>query len=202
MLRSCGIKGQSIELVFDADLLGDDTVMVTQPTDNSFGWAQQGIWNKMISGGGGSNMELAMLAMSLGPESPLEIQLNGTNFTDGLWVPVSPGQKCNPDNQATTSKRHDCPVSKAAAGNVVVANINGGFKSFPNFNKLITGIRYAWGGNPCCPTVNRMAIPCPPNSCPIQSWNATLPAVPFWATIDSTTGNCTWISTEGGAVLG
>jgi hypothetical protein len=36
-----------------------------------------------------SSEEFVMLAMSLGPESPLEIQLNGTNFTDGVWVPVA-----------------------------------------------------------------------------------------------------------------
>ena len=59
----------------------------------------------------------------------------------------------------------------------------------------------AWAGNPCCPSVNRFAIPCPPNSCPIQTWNSTLPAVPFWASIDSRSGNCTWVSTEGGAVF-
>lgn len=55
--------------------------------------------------------------------------------------------------------------------------------------------RYAWSENPCCPSVNRAMIPCPPNSCPIQAANSTLPAVPFWATIIN--GQCAWISTQG-----
>jgi hypothetical protein len=48
----------------------------------------------------------------------------------------------------------------------------------------ITGIRYAWGTNPCCPGMNRDDIGCPPAACPIQSFNSSLPAVPFWATIE------------------
>jgi len=62
--------------------------------------------------------------------------------------------------------------------------------------KNITGVRYAWGENPCCPSFNRMVVPCPPNSCPIQTFNSTLPAVPFWASIKD--GKCDWISTQQG----
>ena len=198
------IKGDEIDLLFDAELLGDDTVMVTQPTDSGFGWMDQGVYNKMVSvGGGATNLELAMLAMALGPESPFEIQLNGTNFTDGIWVPATPGVKCNPDVQSTkNTNSHACPVPSGQAGNRVSVSISGANRNIPGgISKLVTGIRYAWGGNPCCPSTNRVAIPCPPNSCPIQSYNATLPAVPFWASINPTTGNCTWISTEGGAVV-
>lgn len=203
VLRTCEVKGDEVDLYFDAALLGDDTVMVTQPTDSGFGWAADGIWNKAIAGGSPNSLELAMLAMALGPESPLEIQLNGTNFTDGVWVPATPGVKCNPDEQSTTNTNsHACPTQSGQLGNRVSVSISGANKYFPGgITKLITGIRYAWGGNPCCPTVNRFSIPCPPASCPIQSWNATLPAVPFWATINRTTGNCTWISTQGGATL-
>ena len=34
------------------------------------------------------NLELMMIAMALGPESPLEIQINGTNMTDGAPHPI------------------------------------------------------------------------------------------------------------------
>ena len=28
----------------------------------------------------------------------------------------------------------------------------------------ITGVRYAWSASPCCPTIDRDSMPCPPNS--------------------------------------
>ena len=43
--------------------------------------------------------------------------------------------------------------------------------------------------------MNRDDIGCPPAACPIQSFNSSLPAVPFWATIEQ--GACTWVSTDG-----
>jgi hypothetical protein len=90
VLRSCGVKGDEIDLYFDATLLGDDTVMVVQPTDSGFGWADNGVYNKMVTAGGGANnLELAMLAMSLGPESPLEIQLNGCDNRPGYQLPLT-----------------------------------------------------------------------------------------------------------------
>ena len=33
----------------------------------------------------------------------------------------------------------------------------------------------AWSASPCCPGIDRDALPCPPNSCPIRGWNSTLP---------------------------
>lgn len=48
---------------------------------------------------------------------------------------------------------------------------------------LPTGVRYAWAEHPCCggqpPSDN--ILPCPVNSCPISTYNSTLPAVPFSA---------------------
>eukprot|EP01062_Namystynia_karyoxenos_P082620 TRINITY_DN9336_c0_g1_i1.p1 TRINITY_DN9336_c0_g1~~TRINITY_DN9336_c0_g1_i1.p1 ORF type:complete len:750 (+),score=163.08 TRINITY_DN9336_c0_g1_i1:79-2250(+) len=52
----------------------------------------------------------------------------------------------------------------------------------------ITGVRYAWGASPCCPSFDRDQIACPPNSCPIRGWNSTLPANPFYAEIEG--GQC------------
>ena len=40
-----------------------------------------------------------------------------------------------------------------------------------------------------CPTCG--VRPCPPNSCPIRSWNSTLPAAPFYAKIVDGKCKCT-----------
>eukprot|EP01051_Picozoa_sp_SAG22_P019376 SAG22_NODE_3558_length_1642_cov_2.377187_2_plen_123_part_00 len=119
-------------------------MLVTAPTDSGFGWMDQGVYNKMVTAGGGANTpELAMLAMALGPESPLEIQLNGTNFTDGIWVPAMPGGKCNPDVQsAKNTNSHACPVPAGQAGNHVSVDLGPANRNFPGgIAKLVTGIR-------------------------------------------------------------
>ena len=61
---------------------------------------------------------------------------------------------------------------------------------------LVTGIRYAWGDNPCCGVNNRTWLPCPPMSCPLLVETHTHahtqggvpdtlpePVVPFLATV-------------------
>lgn len=46
----------------------------------------------------------------------------------------------------------------------------------------VTGVRYAWAEEPCCGgNTDTNTLPCPVNSCPISTWNSTLPAVPFSA---------------------
>ena len=57
--------------------------------------------------------------------------------------------------------------------------------------KAITGIRYAWSSEPCCPLIDRDSLPCPPNSCPIRAYNSTLPAAPFMAKIVDGVCRCT-----------
>ena len=49
-----------------------------------------------------------------------------------------------------------------------------------NFARSITAIRYAWAENPCCPTVKRGSMPCPPTSCSISTFNSTLPGVLYF----------------------
>ena len=44
--------------------------------------------DKFPPGSADPNLELMMIAMALGPESPLEIQINGTNMTDGAPHPI------------------------------------------------------------------------------------------------------------------
>lgn len=49
---------------------------------------------------------------------------------------------------------------------------------------VVTGVRYAWSEAPCCGgNSDRQVLPCPVNSCPISTFNSTLPAVPFNAKI-------------------
>jgi hypothetical protein len=181
VLRSCQLRGNTITLTFDEELLKDDTILVTQPTCQH--------QNQVKLPAGGDAVATALFAAQLGAPSPLQVQLNGTNFTDGVWVPVDQLQpSCSPD-----AKPKAC-----AKTNTVKANLG---NYFGPLLKMVTAVRYAWGGNPCCPGLNRFAVPCGPNSCPIQTWNSTLPAVPFWASIDTQSGNCSWVSTAGGAVF-
>lgn len=193
VLTSCKVMGGSIQLTFDADKLMDDAVMVLQHTENAIGLAGNAetyTWDAT----------LLSLLQKLGPESPMEIQLNGKTtgaMDDGLWLPVSLQAKCTPsggDNDQPGSQmcsQNRTTGERLEGWNTVTALIGGLGSATAN----ITGIRYAWSENPCCPSVNRFMIPCPPNSCPIQTHNSTLPAVPFWATIVN--GSCDWISTQG-----
>lgn len=49
---------------------------------------------------------------------------------------------------------------------------------------MITGVRYAWSESPCGGGNTQTGVlPFPVNSCPISTWNSTLPAVPFSASI-------------------
>jgi hypothetical protein len=194
VLTGCTLdKDRGITLSFDQEKLKQDTIMVLDQTSAALPFADESNrpWDQGM---------LALLS-KFGPESPVEIQLNGgnlANMTDGIWLPVHVQSKCQPSGvdsvhpgtgpfcnwNVTTS-------SKLPGWDQVVVPLNLGALA-----SNVTGVRYAWGTNPCCPSVNRRVIPCPPNSCPIQSFNSTMPAVPFWATIKN--GKCDWISTQQG----
>ena len=194
VLEGCKVTGGEITLTFNAEKLLDDAVMVLQSTTDAIGLAGNAetfSWDAT----------LLSLLQKLGPESPMEVQLNGgtagRDLDDGLWLPVSLRPKCTPsggDNPQPGSRM--CSQNRSTGAmlpgwNTVTVPIGGLGAAAAN----LTGIRYAWSENPCCPSVNRFMIPCPPNSCPIQTANSTLPAVPFWATIKA--GQCDWISTKG-----
>lgn len=121
--------------------------------------------------------------------SPLEVQYFGTNLTDGVWLPATLVPKCS-----------DAGFTNAPKGGVV-GNTACGFDkktgaplpdiamvtaTLPLGGVNVTGIRYAFRDDPCCPGVDRSVMPCPSASCPIQGYNSTLPAVPFVAKIDHT----------------
>jgi len=82
-------------------------------------------------------------------------------------------------------------IKAGGDGLSVIADLNTVNSGTINVNQ-ISGIRYAWSTYPCCGTLNRNINPCPPNSCPINVAvdSNTLPAVPFWAQINMTTGSC------------
>ena len=115
---------------------------------------------------------LLPLIVQLAPQSPMEIQIN-----NDLWIPAKIDAKCSvPDHDNMQPCQGGCnwnctTNTKTAGWDVVSVPIP------DSISANITAIRYAWGGNPCCPTVNRQIIPCPPNSCPIQTFNTTMPAV-------------------------
>ena len=59
------------------------------------------------------------------------------------------------------------------------AQLNGRWCQNCTAHLLITGVRYAWAESPCCGgNLGNNIIPCPVNSCPISTFNSTLPAVP------------------------
>ena len=111
-------------------------------------------------------------------------------------IPVRLQPKCNPRGDDSVQ-----PGQGACSWNVTTSTKEDGWDEVQvplaggGLAANITGVRYAWGENPCCPSFNRQVVPCPPNSCPIQSFNSTLPAVPFWATIGKD-GRCDFISTQ------
>lgn len=193
VLVACSIvANDGLILKFDRSLLKDDAIMVLDQTTRAIPFTDDL----------GIRLDPAILPLlqQLGPESPMEVQLNGSNgnFTDGVWLPVKIEPKCAPigadhPQPATAGCSWNYTTSERTPGwDEVVIRLGGLSRQLlPN----ITGIRYAWSENPCCPSMNRQVIPCPPNSCPIQTYNSTMPAVPFWATINKN-GQCDWISTQ------
>lgn len=125
VLRTCQLKGNSITLSFDAELLKDDTIFVMQSTGEA---------PPMTALPPSSDpMGMLLLSAMLAPPSPLEVQINGTNFTDGTWVPVGLHASCSPD-----AKPKACKVS-----NTVSASLP---STWGPILKDVTAVRYAWGG--------------------------------------------------------
>lgn len=204
VLESCtvGIPTDSstfpnITLRFKRDLLMNDAVMVNDPMSQSLELADP------ISGWSmGNSAARTQLLASLGTGSPLQVELNG-NFTHtGSWLPVKATAKCQAQhydvrfpNRSTCYVDRDTWTKQAGYDEVVVQIGLDPFTWVQLLAKNVTGIRYAWGTNPCCPSTNRNNVGCPPASCPIQSFNSSLPAVPFWASISN--GSCAIITTHG-----
>lgn len=192
VLKSCTARGSSVTLTFDEATLKGDPVFVTQHTTTAIG---------MQDTAGGAvqwSPTMLMLLQQLSPESPMEIQINGDpkNFSTGVWLPVAINPKCNPkDSDAPQQGSEMCGLN-TSTGELLEDWNNITFNVAGNIMRNVTAIRYAWGGNPCCPSVNRFVAPCPPSSCPIKQYNSTLPAVPFWATFNASAGGCTWVSTQ------
>ena len=128
--------------------------------------------------------------------SPLEVQYGGTNLTDGVWLAAPLQTQCEnggfsnlPNGAAAGNKPCTNFAQHAGAAAAKAALPLGGANV-----SHVTGVRYAFRDDPCCPGIDRSVMPCPPASCPISAYNSTLPAVPFVARIEG--GKCTWISTS------
>lgn len=198
VLESCTVTNDAIVLKFDQDKMLDDTIQVLQPTVKAIDLTRHPMANNDWSP---DQLALLQQLVGSGGSTPMEVQLNGATtgeMSDGIWLPVSLQDKCS----NTPDRDNVSPGSGACSWNYTSSTKLAGWDEvhipLPGFGSLVnnlTAVRYGWGGNPCCPGVNRFMIPCPPNSCPIQTFNSSLPAPPFWATIAS--GKCDWISTKG-----
>ena len=128
-----------------------------------------------ISGWPG-NQDISLLA-ELGTASPLQIELNGNATHSGIWLPVNAKAKCQPEhydhlwpNRSSCQVDRDTWAKKPGWSDVVIRIGRDPFVGAAIL-KNITGIRYAWHTNPCCPAMNRNNIGCPPASCPISAFN-------------------------------
>ena len=100
----------------------------------------------------------------IGVTSAFEVEYTSISKpSDAMWLPVAmPQSKTHPNDTNTLT----IPIFPAGVA---------GWK--------VTGIRYAWGENPCCPGIQEGLMPCPVNNCPLQTASTRLPAVPFMAKI-------------------
>ena len=126
--------------------------------------------------------------------TPLEVRYSipvNASYNASVWLPTSilktSIQKLN-TNCPHPPDPHACVnFTKRDGWNYMDTHANVD-KNMKSFSALITGVRYAWSSSPCCPTIDRNNVPCPPNSCPVHGWNSTLPAAPFFA--DIVDGKC------------
>lgn len=99
---------------------------------------------------------------------------NGWKTVVGV-APVAVPIGCGGGLNQQTGEYQDCPPTD---------QLNGKWCQNCTARFQITGVRYAWGENPCCGgNMGSNLVPCPVNSCPISTWNSSLPAVPFSASI-------------------
>ena len=200
VLTGCSVKGGGVQLTFDPTHLEGDAVAVRQSAQQS----PFPLETLALEEPHALPAILQLAAQSYGTKfdfmysSPLEVQYGGTNLTDGVWLPAKLSPKCSggglKDKPGGNSTGHTaCGVNVTT--NVPLPGFNVAVATLPlgNFNvDNVTAIRYAFRDQPCCPGVSRGVVPCPPVSCPLMSYNATLPAVPFVAKVVK--GTCTWMS--------
>lgn len=101
--------------------------------------------------------------------SPMEVQYNNKTWVGVQILATSDRVKQDPSKLHLPVGYNIVTINTAYGSSTTAANI--------------TGLRWAWGDNPCCPRMQRDVVPCPPNSCTIGTVNSTLPAVPFIAKI-------------------
>lgn len=196
--RTCLIsRSGTLTIGFDGSLLPGDAVAVRQaalsgtlPLDVLAEHSPQAVLDLLAKASDG------MLY-----HSPLEVQYDGTTFADGIWLSAKLHTQCA--SGGYTNSKHGVKGNLPCGIDASTGQLSPKFHSANAILPLgtvnvsrITGLRYAFRDEPCCPNINRDAVPCPPGSCPIQGYNSTLPAVPFIAKVEG--GQCTWISTQGG----
>lgn len=107
--------------------------------------------------------------------------LTPARFNNKIWAPIGLNAK-NPPFIHTNCKPGQCVnYTRVDGWNRITAQIPTSLPDGTHVNA--TGVRYAWASAPCCPLADMKSTPCPPNSCPIQSFNSTLPTAPFFAQV-------------------
>lgn len=201
VLVNCSVhNGNQIRLEFDPTLLQGDTLAVRRAAH------AQGSAIPLDSLASKSADALSAFLSVANDEvlfhSPLEVQYGGTTLYDGLWLSATLSTKCADGGRSNApgggvKGNKQCGIDQKSGTPLKDFNVASAGLPLGGFNaSAVTAIRYAFRDNPCCPGVERQAMPCPVASCPIQSYNASLPAVPFLAKVVG--GQCTWISTQDG----
>ena len=132
--------------------------------------------NNNDNGGGGDGDDNRETSSSTTPPCKNWTRVDGWSSVVAqvpVAVPIGCGRGYDPKTGAPLA----CPSREDLAPGDWCENCTAQF--------LPTGVRYAWAENPCCggllPSGN--ILPCPVNSCPISTYNSTLPAVPFSASL-------------------
>lgn len=208
-IKNCSVVGNSIHLYFDEGRFGDDAIHVFPGLLGQNYDLPLDVADSLCSKLNGSTKH--PLCSSFGGVSPLEVRYSipiNDMRNETVWIPTS---------IRTTSARKlntNCPAPCQSPG--IPKGCCTNFTRVDEWNMIsthskvdkhwvppipgthlgdyITGVRYAWSANPCCPTINRDNLPCPVNSCPIRGWNSTLPANPFYAEIVN--GQCQCIKPQ------
>eukprot|EP00756_Hemistasia_phaeocysticola_P054911 Hpha_TRINITY_DN30826_c0_g1::TRINITY_DN30826_c0_g1_i1::g.155682::m.155682/K05970/SIAE; sialate O-acetylesterase len=206
VLKNCSVVGDSIQIFFQEDPLKNDAVHVFPSIlgpNYDIDVETRDMYCAPLPNGSTSPF-----CSSFGGVTPLEVRYTvpvNSSYNTSVWLPTSLRatstrhintgckEKCDPQGLP----RGCCTnYTKTDGWNMVTTHI-----AVPRDLNLpiphsrlgdyITGVRYAWSANPCCPGILRGSLPCPVNACPIRGFNSTLPANPFYAEIVGGKCRCT-----------
>lgn len=207
IIKNCSVGAKGVTIYFNTTLLRSDAVAVFPPVNNhpQYGPFELHTAEKAKLCAALPGNVSHPLCSNFGGTTPMEVEYsitleNGTRVS--TWLPVGIKTQSGPFINTDCKPNKKNPNAPVCVNGTMMSkydNIqthpllpNGKLQQFKvNFTEVITGIRYAWSASPCCPDSDRSGAPCPPNSCPIRSYNSTLPAAPFYAKIVNGKCECT-----------